>query len=70
MDHTNYRTGQTYYRMSCFVSLSLEVEIVLEGMISALVRTGKNDRHLELTPPLLLDAERGFLECCAGQPNL
>jgi hypothetical protein len=52
------------------VLLSLEVEVVGQRMVTALADSCKNNSKVELSPALLVDAERGLLECCdKSTPN-
>jgi len=44
------------------ITLRLEVEVVLEGVITALANSGQDNAHVELTPTLLIDAERRLLD--------
>jgi len=44
------------------VALGLEVEIVAESVVAALADGRKHDAHVELSPALLVDAERRLLE--------
>jgi hypothetical protein len=54
----------------CLVSFRLEVEIVFESMIAALVCARKDNRHVELAPSLLLNPEWGLLEHCAESESV
>jgi len=49
-----------------FVALILEVQVVIQGMFSALGHGGKHDLHVEFSPSLLLDTEGWFLEDLLG----
>jgi hypothetical protein len=48
--------------MLSLVPLRLEVEIVLERVVAALAHTRQDNGHVELSPALLLDAERRLLD--------
>jgi hypothetical protein len=47
------------------VTLRLEVEVVLERMVTALANTRQDNGHVELSPTLLVDAERRLLDDCS-----
>ncbi len=47
-----------------FVALRLEVEVMIERVVSALANGGQDDGHVKLTPTLLVDAERRLLDYC------
>lgn len=57
---------QTYDLVLGLVALGLEVEVVAERVLAALVRGGEHNGHVELAPALLVDAERRLLERCGA----
>jgi hypothetical protein len=59
------RAWQTYDLVLGLVALRLEVEIVIQRVVAALVDRREHDAHVELAPALLVDAERRLLEDCA-----
>lgn len=46
------------------VLLGLEVEVVGQRVLAALADRCKDNGKVKLSPALLVDAERGLLECC------
>jgi hypothetical protein len=53
---------RTYDLVLGLVSLRLEVEVVLECVLATLVCCCEDNAHVELSPSLLVDAERRLLE--------
>lgn len=51
--------------MLALVTLVLEIEVMLYGLIPRFVAGMKRDYHIEFTPSLFRDSEWGTLECCA-----
>lgn len=54
----------TYDLVLGLVALRLEVKVVVEGVLAALVRRREDDAHVELSPSLLVNAEWRLLERC------
>lgn len=54
----------TYHLVLGLVALGLEVEVVAERVLAALVGCCEDDGHVKLSPSLLFDAERRLLDCC------
>jgi hypothetical protein len=52
----------THNLMPRLVALGLEVEVVIKSMLAALADRREHDAHVELSPALLFDVERGLLE--------
>ena len=48
------------------VPLRLKVEVVLERVVAALANTCQDNGHVELSPTLLIDAERRLLDDCSS----
>ena len=56
------RSGKTYDLVLGLIPLRLEVEVVLERVLAALVCCCEDDAHVKLSPTLLVDAEWRLLE--------
>lgn len=56
----------TYDLVLGIVALRLEVEVVAQCVLAALVCCREDNCHVELAPSLLIDAERRLLERCRG----
>lgn len=52
----------TYNLVLGLVSLGLEVEVMVEGVVAALADSSEDDGHVELAPALLINAEGRLLE--------
>jgi hypothetical protein len=52
----------THDLMPRLVALGLEVEVVVQSVLAALADGREHDAHVELSPALLLNAERRLLE--------
>lgn len=56
----------TYHLVLGLVALRLKVEVMVECVVAAFAHSGQDDGHLELTPALLVDTERGLLDDCVA----
>lgn len=44
------------------ITLRLEIEVMIEGMVTTFTYSGEHNGHIKLSPTLFIDAERRLLK--------